>query len=331
MDLRTALTRSAPLVLGLLAGCAAAGDSGGRDPEAQRRRPATHERADDAQWSEAEVVDVTLARRSITVGEAGRGRVRVRGAVATITGGGVYRVSGRLADGQLVVDAGDAVVRLLLSGVDITSRSSAPLYVRQATKVIVLLQPGTTNVLSDHDDYDLAAGERGPSAPLFSEDDLTIYGDGDGSGALVVHARYEDGIVSKDGLVIANARISVEAAEDDGIRGRDYLVIRDSVIDVRAAGDALCATNDRDPGLGYVSIAGGRYTLTAGSDGIEAGADVVITRGGFTIAAGGPLGGRGAAKAIQAGGRVAVSGGTFVVDGADEALHSGGALRIAGR
>ncbi len=50
--------------------------------------------------------------------------------------------------------------------------------------------------------------------------DLTITG----TGALTVDGNQDDGIASKDGLVILDGTITVDAV-DDGIRGKDYLVV----------------------------------------------------------------------------------------------------------
>ena len=43
---------------------------------------------------------------------------------------------------------------------------------------------------------------------------------------------YEDGIHSKDGLVITGPNVTVEAAAIDGIIGKDYLVLVDGTVDI---------------------------------------------------------------------------------------------------
>ncbi len=53
-------------------------------------------------------------------------------------------------------------------------------------------------------------------------------------------ARFEDGIASKDGLVIAGGTITV-TAPDEGIRGKDYLVIRGGTSDITAGGVRVAA------------------------------------------------------------------------------------------
>jgi hypothetical protein len=56
---------------------------------------------------------------------------------------GTYQISGTLDDGQIIVDTtDDENVTLILAGVDITSQSSAPIYVANAEKVILNLAAG---------------------------------------------------------------------------------------------------------------------------------------------------------------------------------------------
>ncbi len=127
----------------------------------------------------------------------------------------------------------DDVVRLILSGVDINSSSSAPIYLKAAEKAVIVLADGTQNILTDTANYVYAsADEDEPKATLFSNDDLTIYG----SGMLTVIGQYNDAISSDDGIVINGASINIQAV-DDGLRGKDYLVIKDASLEVVSGGD----------------------------------------------------------------------------------------------
>lgn len=315
------------LALLLSLGCAVA--------EPPTENAATHEADDDLIWNEADVVDLRLSGASILPVDAAEGRVGVEGAVVTISAAGTYRLSGTLDDGRVIVDASDDDrVQLILAGVDITCTTSAPIFVQNAGKVVVLLAEDTDNALTDSDRYLFEEDEDEPNAPLFSKDDLTIHGDGDGTGVLTVYAHFEDGIVGKDGLVISNARVVVSATADDGIRGKDYLVIRDSVIEVEAAGDALRSTNESDPALGYVRLVGGSYALIAGADGIQAVTDVVVDVDDLAIEAGGGAEPKSAkdvtAKGLKAGADVVIGRGTLFVDAAGHALHADRDLVITG-
>lgn len=93
-----------------------------------------------------------------------------------------------------------------------------------------------------------------------------------------------DGITSKDGLIIAAGNITVTAV-DDGIRGKDYLVVQGGTFTVTAQGDGLKADNAEEAGQGYIAIAAGKFTITSGGDAIQAETNVTIQEGTFATAA----------------------------------------------
>ena len=99
---------------------------------------------------------------------------------------------------------------------------------------------------------------------------------------MVVNANYEDGIVSKDDLIITNATIKV-TSKDDGIRGKDCVDVKDANITINADGDGITTTNDSDSEKGYVIINGGTIKVSAGDDGINAETNIIINGGTIDI------------------------------------------------
>jgi len=282
--------------------------------------------ADDLTINATDIVPIELNGASITANNAG---VQVNGATATITAAGTYQLQGKLTDGQIIVDTDDAEpVKLVLNGVNLANSKSAPLFIKNAAKTIILLADNSENFISDASEYVYEnADQDEPNAALFSDTDLTIAG----SGALTVQANFNDGIASKDGLVIDGGNISVTAA-DDGIRGKDYLVVQNGALTVKAGGDALKADNDEDAAKGYIAIENGEFNLTAGGDGMAAESDVTIAAGKFALTTGGgsgaQLGEDDSAKGIKTGAQLVIDGGDFTIDAADDALHSNDALTI---
>lgn len=68
----------------------------------------------------------------------------------TITAAGVYVISGKLDNGQIIVDSQDeGTVRIVLNGVEINCNDSAPIYVKSAGKAVVSLVEGTENTITD--------------------------------------------------------------------------------------------------------------------------------------------------------------------------------------
>ncbi|WP_062314864.1 carbohydrate-binding domain-containing protein [Demequina rhizosphaerae] len=238
---------------------------------------------EDLNVDESSAVDIALADGATAAGDG----YTVDGDTVTITDGGVYRLSGTLSAGQVVVATDDKDVTLILDGVDITAEGTGALDIEDADEVIILLADGSTNSLSDAADATASTDEDydGPNAALFSRADMWITGDG----SLTVNGVANDGITSKDGLVIDSGTINVTAT-DDGIRGKDYLVVLDGDITVDAGGDGLKADNENmanDDGVpvGVAWISGGTLDITAGVDGIDAYYQAMVEGGDITIAA----------------------------------------------
>ncbi|MEN6478537.1 MAG: carbohydrate-binding domain-containing protein [Anaerolineales bacterium] len=300
-------------------------------------------------------VDTTITFTGDAATVSGEG-AEADGALVTIEAAGTYALSGAASDGQVIVDTkDDAPVVLVLSGLDLTCANSAPLYVRKADEVVVLLAADSDNRLTDGAEYVLDDVEDGePNAALFSKADLTIAGEG----ALTVVASYNDGIASKDGLDIAGGVLQVTAV-GDGLRGRDYLRVSGAQITVDAGKDGLKSTNDEDAALGYVLIEDGVLDITAAEDGIQAETDLTVAGGNLQLTTGGgsanastqrgqpgntwgawPAGPQAAdtaatsddasAKGLKAGVDLAIRGGTIYIDSSDDAVHANGAIALSG-
>ena len=285
---------------------------------------------------------ISLSGSQINV--AGEG-VTVSGTTATITASGVYGITGTLDNGQIIVDTeAEENVVLVLDNASITSQSGAPIFVRNAEKVILTLAEGSSNQVMDGETVLDEEGE--PNAAIFSKADLTI----NGSGSLTVNANFNNGIASKDDLVIVSGNIVVNAV-NDGIKGRDSVNIEDGIITINAGADGIQSNNDEDAEKGNVVIEGGSLTITAALDGIQAENALSISGGTFSIITGGGSangeavsqqfgdwdmrgqdaeGDSDSAKGLKAGVSIFVSGGTFVIDAADDAVHSDGTIQISG-
>lgn len=282
----------------------------------------THDTAEDYLYDEADVVEISLD----TAITADSSAATVVGNTATIVAGGTYRISGTLGDGALVVDAGDdAVVRLILDGANITNTDGAAVAVVSAQTAVVILADGSQNTLTDGSDYVLPEGEDEPNATLYSAADLTITG----NGAITVIGNYNDGIASKDGLVIDSGQITVEAV-DDAIRGKDYVVVNGGEINLTAGGDGIKADNEEDADRGFIAIGDGQVTVTSSGDGLQAATDALVTGGTLSITAGSADSTENSARAIQGDVMVWVAGGVITAEATDDAIHSNSTVTIDG-
>ena len=236
--------------------------------------------ADDAgTWDADSATTVTLADGASTVSGDG---ASVDGDTITITAEGTYVLSGSLSDGQIIINADKAEVHLVLNGVDITNTDGAAVVVEDTGDMIFVLAEGTENTLTDGETYSDTSDEA-PTATLYSADDITITG----TGSLNVTGNSNDGISSKNGVVITgDATVNVTAA-DDGIRGKDYISIESGTVTVTATGDGLKSTEDTDETQGFIALGEATVTITSGADGVQANTDITVDGTDLTIEAGG--------------------------------------------
>lgn len=254
----------------------------------------------------------------------------------TIREGGIYVVSGTMKDGSIIVDAKKNVVRIVLAGVDLTSSHSAPIYVKDAEKVILSLQEGTVNTIQDGDSYDVDENQE-PSAAIFSKDDLTI----NGNGTLKVIAKVKNGIQCKDTLKLMSGTYDIQAV-GDGIKGKDAVWIHNGTYQITAEKDGIQTVNADH---GEMIIEDGTFTIVSGQDGIQSKTSLMVYDGSFLITSGG--GSTGVTqvknpgefydfdeastisqKGIKAGTTLTLKAGTYDISSIDDALHSNQALAI---
>ena len=202
--------------------------------------------------------------------------------VITITEEGIYRVSGSLNDGQLIVNAPKAKVQLILDNADITCKSSSPICIIDCDKTFITLAENSENSVIDGRSPRTGSDSADPDAAIFSEDSLTI----NGSGKLTVNGGYLDGIHSKDDIVIAGGSLDVTAA-NNGIKGKDYVAAADAEINIKSENDGVKSTCSDDPSLGFIYIESGSFNIIAGGDGIQAETIFFAEDGIFDITAGG--------------------------------------------
>lgn len=244
----------------------------------------------DVGYEESDSVKISLSDDSTTVSSGSSDNsstddtvdgVTVDGNVITITSGGTYIISGTLTEGQLVVDADDEKVQLVLDNADITCATSAAIYVKSAGKTFITLAEGSENILMNTAEFE-AIDDNNIDAVIFSKDDLTL----NGSGTLTINSENGHGIVSKDDLKITGGTYNITAASH-ALSGKDSVRIAEGTFNLVSGKDGIHSENTDDSSKGYVYIAGGEFTIDSTGDGIDASNIVQIDGGTFDITAGG--------------------------------------------
>lgn len=297
-----------------------ASSSGDEDTTISEVDTTTRTEPDDFTWDPASEITVTLNGSGAI---SASGLVQIQGGIILLTKAGAYRFTGTLTDGQIQINCDDSgKVVLIFDQVSLASSANSPVYCRKAEKLVIFLPEGTTNSLVDASTYiyDNVASQE-PNATLFSKSDLILFG----KGLLSVTGRFNDGIVSKDGLNIHSGSITVQA-KNDGIQGKDYVSLSGGTISVSAGGDGIKGQNEDDLSSGFIKSESASVTVTAGGDGLVSQSDIRILSGTLSITTGGgsskTVASSLSAKGIKAGYHLILEGGSVQVNSADDGLHS---------
>lgn len=309
-------------------------------------------------YDESKAVIIKLNETSAS---ASSDSVKISGSKVTITEEATYLITGNLSDGMLIVDAPDtAKLQLVFNGVNITSKTSAALYILEADKVFVTLADDTTNSLANGGSF-TAVDDNNIDSALFSKQDLTL----NGNGSLTVTSPAGHGIVCKDDLVITGGNYTVNSASH-GLDANDSVRIANADLTIDAGKDAIHSENSDDASKGFIYISSGTINAEAEGDGIAAGAYMQIEDGTIDLLVGGGSengskehsdsfggfmgGGRHgekrpedvqtspttadesstSMKGLKSANSMLISGGNITVNSADDSVHSDASVTING-
>lgn len=204
-------------------------------------------------------------------------QVSVSGNTITISGEGIYLLSGTLSDGQIIVDADGQKVQLVLDNATISNFSSAAIYIKQADKVFLTLADASSNTLSSTGEF-VAIDDNNIDAAIFSKADFTL----NGSGTLTVECATGHGIVSKDDLCITGGTYTVTSS-GHALCGKDSVRISSGTFSLTSGKDGIHSENTEDPQKGFIYIADGAFTVKSTGDGLDASSVLQIDGGIFDI------------------------------------------------
>lgn len=254
------------------------------------------------------------------------------------------------------IPAGETA-RLVLCGVDMHCERGPVIYSNGGGTVVLLLEDGTENTLSDGKSY-LYSGSKVREAAISVEGDLLITG----RGSLSVEAIHNDALRSEGTLAVAEGTLEITAWRDGLVAGQEAQ-ISGGQLSIACGRTGLSASSAKS-GQGSVTLAGGTVALICGGDGITAAGSLSATAGEYHITTGGGSGNASygetaekwglwgglpqqqptekqpvinreqivsdSARGLSAGKSLALSGGTFTLDCSDAALYSVGSTKLSG-
>lgn len=290
----------------------------------------------------AQQIDLTGATRltfsdgGITAADGSSTAYQIKGTALTIDGAGTYVLSGTCADGSVTVKKGTTGVTLVLDGLTLTGKTTAPIACNKSTAVTIVAADGTVNTLADteqNNDETHPENEAAENAVIKGKDgsQVTLCG----SGTLKIEANGKNGIKSgettdEEGeawLKIRELTLSITATVNDGINAGATVEIESGKITVSAADDGI--HSDYTLTIGASGTAGPTIDIEKSNEGLEA-AQLTIASGTITVNADDD-GLNAANKSLSDYTfSITIAGGTLKVTAGGDGLDSNGALTISG-
>jgi len=185
--------------------------------------------------------------------------VEMDGKKLEIKAGGVYRLTGSLDDGCVVVKLdSDEEIELILDNFSAKCSDDAALRIKECATAAIVAAEGTVNTLVSGDSYSSDALDSKRDATIYSKADLII----GGGGTINVENGYKHGIAAKESLALVGASIAITAPKD-GINCNENLYYDGSQMSIDAGDDAIHAEN-------YLTVDSGRIEVTECYEGLEA-------------------------------------------------------------
>lgn len=245
---------AALLLAGLLTACGVGGDAPSPDSPDAAGQPLYSLTREDARTE-------PKSPTAIDLGSAG--------GELLITEPGDYLLSGSMK-GCIRIRAEEQVVHLFLSGVNVRANATPALWVESAGKVVLTACDGTENEFLDGSGFT----DDDCDACVFSGCDMTL----NGSGRVSVTGRCKDAIHTKDTLKISGLTLDAHAKRD-GLRGNDGVMIADARVSVQAEESGIHTTRSAKAWKGSIEITGSEVSVIAGTHALDASRDITVTSG----------------------------------------------------
>lgn len=314
----------------------------------------------DAMIDEKKGIKIDLSDISNVKGK----NVSVSGNVLTISSGGTYILTGRLEEGQIIVNAKNSdKVRIVLNGVNLSSSTNTPIFIKNSKKTIITLASESENVLALKGSIDET--EDNKNSVIFSKSDLSF----NGTGVLNLSSLYGRGIISQDKIVFVDGKYAIDTATDsvnsnssvaiaggkykikageDGIKSNSSVTIANGELDIKSGEDGIESKRidikggntqvvSKSDGIKakskkganadlYIKISGGKVNILADKNGLDSEGDIFIA-GGETFVEGSQN-----SKSLAMGydGTASITGGKFIATGNDLMVKSFGELSTQG-
>lgn len=268
--------------------------------------------------------------------------IEITNGITKISCGGNYYFSGTRTEGQIQVESNDLNnVYLYLQGLSLSNSGDAPIYVRNAEKVLIVLADNTTNTFIDGSDRTVFYDGDTTKACIYSKDDLTIKG----NGTLNVTGNFNNGIHTSNDLRFKDAPTIIVNAKNHAIKGKGSVEFGDETpwagnIEITSTeGDGIKSDEGEEETFnaekGFIHITGGTFKITTAYDAMDAYNYILIDNSPvITIKTGqGATGSTNSTysyKGLKTDSLLTINGGTIDINSQDDCIHSSGIINING-
>ncbi len=256
------LTLSLALTFGLLTGCAPASSGSATSTETTIQ-----------QTGSTETTTITFTDTAVTASNAAG--LKINGTALTIDNAGTYLLTGQCSDGSVKVAKDTTGVTLVLDGLNLASKTTAPIVCGKSSQVTIEAAESTESTLQDSENNAEDSGNADAENAVIKCKDgsqVTLTG----SGTLNILAQGKNGIKSgattqgegEASLTVQNLVLNIEAPNNDAINAEATLNIESGTLTLSAGDDAL--HSDYTLNIGSENTPGPTVTVTISNEGLEA-------------------------------------------------------------
>ena len=267
----SALTRTlaAALILNLLTGCSMSGSQGASATQDASGAAKTDSASAD---SAKDGVSISFSNDGITAADSPG--LSIDGTSLTITASGTYLLSGSCEDGSVKVQKGTTGVVLVLDGLTLSSKATAPIICAKSTEVTIEAAAGTVNTLSDTEaNNDASTNSAAENAVIKCKDGSQVVLCG--TGELILRANGKNGIKSgastetegDASLTIRELTLTIDAPVNDAVNAESILNVESGTLEISAGDDAL--HSDGELNIGANGTDGPSISITSCYEGLE--------------------------------------------------------------
>ena len=218
----------------------------------------------------------TFTDSGITV-EGSSDGYECNGTALTIDAAGTYLLSGSCTDSSVKIKKGTTGVRLILSGLSLTSADTAPITCNKSSEVVIVAADGTENVLTDaaaNNDESNSGNENAENAVIKCKDGSAVTLCGAGTLTLNAKNGIKSGATTAEegeaSLAIRELTLSINASVNDAINAEQYLAVESGTLNLATADVALHCDLIMD--IGAEGTDGLTIAIAEACEGIEAAA-----------------------------------------------------------